>query len=191
MAEQGPERLELARMIEITTQILTEKGLQWSSGTPEVVQNKGRRSRLFVLDNKPLPDDHFWITETCPETGAPATIPADSCAQRFEVHIHTLNELRADLEYYLSPQPPEKKPSARETELKTMLREAIPSEFLARLVTTSVENARQGCLKDGTPLLACTFRCDDAYFLLAQEISRAVHERLEAYEARHAIKRNR
>ena len=102
------------------------------------------------------------------------------------MRIYTLRELQVDMECYLSPQPPEKMPSARETELRTMLSDAIPKEFLARLVTTSVENARAGALKDGTSLLACTFRCDDAYSLLAQEISKAVHERLGAYEARHA-----
>lgn len=100
MAEEGPERLELGQMSDCVIRVFTERGVQWSSGTPEVVWNEGRRSRLFILavSDGTLPDDHFWITETCQETGAPATISADD----FEVRIHTMNELKADVEYYLS-----------------------------------------------------------------------------------------
>jgi hypothetical protein len=178
MERIGPEMLSLAQMTECAENLMKARGLRWTSGTPEIVRNNGRDSRLIIMD-----DDHLWLTEASQATGEPATISAEE----YVVQIFTMDELRADLTYYFDPVPENvPKIGEREAELRAMLADAIPKAALASVIVTAVEVERTQHLKDGRQLLSCTYRGRSAHSILAQEIAAIVQDRLDTYVERHS-----
>ena len=165
----------MEQMDACVSEFLKAHGLKCRSVKGCSLKNSGTITRMFTLEDR----RSFWLTDACPKAGSPPLFTVGN----EDFWLNSIQDLKDDLAHFLGN--PKEEPSARETEIRAKLKAAVPAEFIARLVVTSVENTRGVNLKDGSSLLTCTIEGHTAYSLLAQEITRIVQDRLESYEARH------